>query len=52
MQPFFNKYRMERNDRSSTQNGMGQDGTDKNRMIKKEEQEWNNLAEGPHSRTE
>ena len=37
----------EREDRSSTQNG-----TERNWTIQKKEQEWNDLAEGPRSRTE
>jgi len=39
---------MERENRSSTQNGTGLNGTER---YKKKEQERNNLAEGPRSRT-
>ena len=39
---------MEREDRSATQNGTERN---ENGTIKKE-REWNNLAEGPRSRTE
>ena len=45
------KNRTEREDRISTQNGMEQDGTKRNDTRKKEG-ERNDLAEGPHSRTE
>ena len=46
--------RTERNgeDRSSTQNGMEWDGTEREKNNKKEERERNDLAEGPRSRTE
>ena len=45
----------ERGDRFSTQNGTERDRTErernKNETIEKKKQEWNNLAEGPRSRT-
>ena len=42
----------EQEDNSSTQNETEWDGTEREQNDKKEEQEWNNLAEGPCSRTE
>ena len=49
MQPFFNWERQEWEDCYSTQNGTERN---ENGTIKKEEREWNDLAEGPRSRTE
>ena len=43
---------MEREDCSSTQNEMERNGTGQNGTIQKKEQERNDLAEGPCSRTE